>query len=530
MFIKIRSILWQLKSSLLEELQPKVLLAALLPPVMLTLILGSFLISNSYALNSSASNKYVPRTIVPFLAVPLTTMPVTAPVFKANSQASFLQVEKAASKGRLLKSNNEFISDNVFISDKAATHYEPPTTNINNKDDLIGFSTSAHISASKLGPINLFKQINTQSLITRERDELMVKDTEAALELQEPQWQSLASLSQGTDIIGLFAVSGPSSEFLSVAVNGRISLWNLKSGKEKVLFSEGPAIAACDFHASSKLLAISQDSGVVLYDVSLSRRLKQSPSLGTKAAALEFAPDGKSLLVGGEDGKVYRWRLQNDLNIETVSKIEIERYIGHSAAVTALAYHPFSRMFFSADSFGSLAAWLTYDKDLFGGKYDERANQTTYYAEDGPRGVTSVAEATTVLSLRISKDGQNVFSALQDGRVEWRLVRGLQLVVVSKTNKGAIYDMQVSPSGKLLATVARDGVVRVWKPIPLAKAGEVPEGRKSVSEINDFKKNSLGYLSLVKEFPLEAARKLLFLSDSTLVVGESSGRLLELSL
>ena len=357
-----------------------------------------------------------------------------------------------------------------------------------------------------------------------------LKNTEAPAEIQAPQWQALSNKLQVFDIIGLFARAASEKEFIAVSSSGKVSLWTLNNGKEEVLFKEGEPIVACAYDTNHNILAVSQDTGVSLYDLNSKQRLVNSPKFATKSAALEFAVDGSSLLVGGEDGKVYRWRLTPQVNDDESKKIEVERYIGHASAVTALAYHPFSRMFLSADSFGAIAAWLTYDKDLFSGKYDERFNQTTYYTEDGPRALTSVIDATTVLSLRISKDGQNVFAALQDGRVQWSLIRGLKLVVTAKTNKGAIYDMQISPSGKLLATVARDGMVRVWKTVSLAKPGEVPGGKEKVSEVNDIKKDSIGYLSLVKEFPLEEARKLLFLSESILVVGESSGRLLELSL
>lgn len=356
-----------------------------------------------------------------------------------------------------------------------------------------------------------------------------LQDTEREPRLQGAGLLAFSKLDQGPEIIGLFALFERDREFLSVSLNGKVAIWDLKSGREQIIFPEGEPISACAYFARSNLLAVSQDRKVSLFDLNSRRRASTSPDFGTKSAALEFSPDGKSLLVGGEDGKVYRWKLQKSDSSEK-QKIEVERYIGHSAPVTALSYHPFSRMFFSADSVGTIAAWLSYDKDIFGGKYDERLTQTTFYTEDGPRALSAVADATTILLLRISKDGQNVFSALQDGRVQWSLVRGLKLVIMAKTNNGAIYDLQLSPSGELLATVARDGMVKVWKTVSLQKPGQVPGGRELVPELNDFKKDSIGYLTLVKEFPLEAARKLLFLSDTTLVVGESGGRLLELSL
>lgn len=387
-----------------------------------------------------------------------------------------------------------------------------------------------HVNAASQAPASTQANAFSQAIAL-----LGEKNTEARSHIQAAEPWGFAATTQDIDIACLFAlrpvVTGAlAREFLSVTSHGRIARWNLNTEEESELFPAAGVISACAYDPNRHLVAMAEETSVSLFDIQRRVKISTSPSFGTKSSSLEFQPDGNSLIVGGEDGKVYRWRLTPQDESDPRKRIEIERYLGHSAAVSALAYHPFSRIFFSGDSFGGIATWLSYDKDLFGGKYDERTNQVTYFAEDAPRALVASSEASTVLLLRVSNDGQNLFSALQDGSVEWRLVRGLRLVVLAKANQGAIYDMQISPSGRLLATVARDGIVRVFELVTLAKQGQVEEGKKIVPEFNTFKKDSLGYLKILKEFPLENARKLLFLSENTLVVGENQGRLLELKL
>ena len=88
------------------------------------------------------------------------------------------------------------------------------------------------------------------------------KDTEAIPEIQAPGLLALSDKSQLLDIIGLFALSETAKEFLAVSSNGKVSVWQLKTGKENILFPIGEPISACSYNPSRKLLAVSQDTGV----------------------------------------------------------------------------------------------------------------------------------------------------------------------------------------------------------------------------------------------------------------------------
>ncbi len=357
---------------------------------------------------------------------------------------------------------------------------------------------------------------------SQDAESTVAQDTEAEAGLQEKARTDTALASQLPEIIGLFAIS--QGDFLAVTANGQVSVWSLDNNQQKVIFPAGQLISTCDFLKKGNLLAVAQDTQVFLYSIDERKQIAVSPRIGTKSSSLSFAPDGKSIVIGGEDGKVYRWVFEGS------NQIRIERYIGHSAAITALAYHPYNRFFFSADSFGTISAWQTYDKDLFAGQYDKQKATTNFYAEDGQRIMTTAAENSTVLDMRLSADGQNLFTSLQDGRVEWRLVRGLKLIVSGRLNSGALYDIKLSPDGSKFASIARDGKLRIWAVRSLDPKTAINMKDPEILKYNDIKADSLGYFEMLKEIVLPDVRKLVFLNESSLVVGEQSGRLLEVKL
>jgi WD40 repeat protein len=385
---------------------------------------------------------------------------------------------------------------------------------------------------SNSGIACLIKNINCerQFKFNANGDPRLFQDTEASVEKQAKLEPALALNGEVPEFIGLFAVNGLFNSFISVFNNGQVGIWDLKSDKFTEIFAAGVPSSAADFIKDKQWLALAQETQVSIFDLEKKIKLVSSPRLGTKISSLSFSPDAKSLVIGGEDGKVYRWVLNLE-DSEIDRQISIERYIGHSSAITALSYHPLNKFFFSADSFGVISAWQTYDKDLFGGAYDKQKNQNNFYAEVGNRVTSKSTEDQTVLHLRISADGQNLFSALQDGRVEWYLVRGLKKIVVGKLNSGASYDLQLSLDGKTLASIARDGKLRVWRLQDLAK-GEFKKIDKEsdIFKYNELKSDSLGYFSLLNEIYLPLARKLVFLGADKLIVAEASGRLLEVKL
>ncbi len=185
----------------------------------------------------------------------------------------------------------------------------------------------------------------------------------------------------------------------------------------------------------------------------------------------------------------------------------IERYSGHAGVVSAIAYHPFGRLFFSGDWSGLLNAWQPYDADAYEGRYDENLFAPMFLAdvpvmEAGPR------QPERIERMVISRDGKTMAVGLQTGLLQvWKL-RGFKKVAEMQAHEGLLYGLAIGPSGERIATVARDGMIKTW----ILK-------RKQQRE-KAFELTGEG------QAQVQGARLLQFLDDRRIMVGTADGRVM----
>ena len=207
------------------------------------------------------------------------------------------------------------------------------------------------------------------------------------------------------------------------------------------------------FQPGGKLLATSSRSGVVaLHDLDTvgTQALDDEAAATAGAAGLAFAPDGATLAVGQQDGRITLWdvvtgRLRSALD-------------GHADFVASLAFAPDGATLASAGGDRSVRLW------------------------DVPTGRERLAirgQASTFVALSFSPDGRTLALAdqvspvvrLRDvaARVERAALHG---------PAGAIVALAISPDGRTLAAAGRQGLVTVWdlatlklRPMRLKHAG-----------------------------------------------------------
>lgn len=80
-----------------------------------------------------------------------------------------------------------------------------------------------------------------------------------------------------------------------------------------------------------------------------------------------------------------------------------------------------------------------------------------------PRPLPSLSVTGEVRALSYSPDGRFLFVGRDDGSVQIVGTRNLQEVASLRGNKAAILAVAVSPDGRLLAALDRDGVLRMWE-------------------------------------------------------------------
>jgi WD40 repeat protein len=281
--------------------------------------------------------------------------------------------------------------------------------------------------------------------------------------------------------------------------------------KELYRFKEGfkdGGIDAVAFLATGLLAAASGDK-VAIINLGQPSEHFALDRIRTRSTDLEFHPDGRSLLIGGADGRIYRWRFADEREQKTIKDQQkaVERYIGHGTVINAVAYHPYERVFFSADWKGILSAWLAYDADRFGGKYDVNLFPTSHYFSADTKRATKRGSDDPITQLSVTPNGERLIAATQKGKIEIWSVRGFAPQGSFEAHQGLIYSLAVSPDGKMAITVGRDGLVRVWN-----------------LQIN-FEKDEMRIVEPLKDWTVSDARLAVFVDQSQVAIGDLKGHI-----
>jgi len=230
------------------------------------------------------------------------------------------------------------------------------------------------------------------------------------------------------------------------------------------------------------LLAAAYQSTIRLYSLASQSELATLSKLKAQITALSFDPFGKSLLIAASDGRIYQWNYYLELTTEReeLDKMDkqriLESYVGHSALVSAVAFHPLGRLFFSGDWQGSIQAWQNYSADAHGGKYDKNLFADRFFLQKSVRMGAARGDNLGIDQLRVSADGQSLFVATQDGSLEFWQVRGFKKISVVKAHDGLVLSLELSPDGKHAASLGRDGKLKIWNfSLGLKERGEAAE-------------------------------------------------------
>ena len=346
------------------------------------------------------------------------------------------------------------------------------------------------------------------------------------MEASLPRQSSMKPLAaHQAEITQLFLLPREDAEAQSrvVAVDkaGQVGLHLFPAGQAYKLLSVQPEPDLLAMRPEKLLLAASYKSVVRLFSLATNTELASLSQIRAKITSLAFNPSGKSLLLGAADGRVYQWNYYlllgsagKEITEKTRERI-VESYIGHSSVVSAVAYHPFGRIFFSGDWQGGLSAWQNYSADVFAGEYDQNLFGDRFFAEKSVRMASSRGDRKGLDHLFVSPDGQALISGAQDGTLELWKVRGLKSVASVQAYKGVILDLAMSPDGARLASVGREGKVRIWS--------YAFDDNSQVPAVPAF-------IKLEQELNAPRAHALAFVDSHQLVIGNADGTVQELAL
>jgi len=261
------------------------------------------------------------------------------------------------------------------------------------------------------------------------------------------------------------------------------------------------------------LLATWSPSSTTIYSLKTGEIINTLDRLNVKVQSLEFDPSGKSILIGGADSRIYRWKFTLDpetLSLKEKDKI-VERYIGPTSVVSSLWYHPEGRMFLSGDWFGKMYAWKPYDADRYEGAYDSNLFGSRFFGDSGVvkiRGRNLKKDTFAIDYIKSNNDGAVLLLGLQTGGLEVWDIRGMAQRFVGAIHKGPLYDIAVSPEGKFVASVGHDGVLSI---------NQLTRTRSNVTQADE-----VTFTNLLSEAS-SPCRSLLFISEQNLICGAKNG-------
>jgi WD40 repeat protein len=263
---------------------------------------------------------------------------------------------------------------------------------------------------------------------------------------------TVRTIDTGESLVQSVSFSPDDRTLASVGSFGRVRLWDVATGaelqpREYPSFGNPVAVAMAP---DGRSVAVADDRGnAQVWDVGTGkpRELEDDPVPGaggfdpwTGPNFLAYAPDGHTL-IGGSNAA------HNSINVwNAATGKRLAKVAGHQGPIMSVAYSPDGTRFASTSRDSTLRAW-----DLQGNVLDTfpDASASLAFFPDSDRIAACHGHG--------KGDGLRVYS-LQTRRMEKKLHAPSELA----RHYPWAYSVAVAPEGTPLASVHRDGVVRLW--------------------------------------------------------------------
>jgi WD40 repeat protein len=323
------------------------------------------------------------------------------------------------------------------------------------------------------------------------------------------------------EVLSLKQTSERPGQVLSVGVDGKLIAWSL---------SNGMGYLAGNLAATPQLAAFGERHALVAWVTGSTVRVRcvlECPEskgwelnrLKTRFTSLAFHEDDSALLIGGADGRVYRWLFMAEpaaTSFKDRDKI-LERYVAHQTVISHVQPLHTGRAFFSADWNGVLHAWLAYTADDQQGSFDRNLFGGRFFGDIGSFMTASRAPDRGITSIGLSLNGRRLALGTDDGYVEVWEVRGFGMIARAQTHTGRVIGTSLNADGSKVVSVGRDGKIIAQNIVADPQYGIAALAMRS--KLAPF---------FVEEMP--SARKVQFLASGAVILTTEQGQLGEISL
>jgi WD40 repeat protein len=265
----------------------------------------------------------------------------------------------------------------------------------------------------------------------------------------------------------------------SVGIDGSIVVWGRKACIEHPFLPDGPGqVRSAAFSTDNRVLATGNlNEPVALHDLmGRSSRSLDDPVESTIAAAcLAFAPDGATLAVGQQDGRITLWDSHTACKSGSLD--------GHADFVAALAFSRDGTTMASSAGDRTVRIWdMTQRRERFSIPSLARTFGTLSISPDGRllalgdrvSSVVRVWDLATgqesdsltgakgaVVAVAISPDGSTLAAADLQGFVTfWDITS--RAIAPKRLRHSGVHTLAFAPDGRALATGGFDGSIQVW--------------------------------------------------------------------
>lgn len=271
-------------------------------------------------------------------------------------------------------------------------------------------------------------------------------------------------------------------QIASVGQGKSVRIWDVETGKLVAKFyAHQDDIFRVHFHPQGKmLLTASKDGTAKLWDrdrgmelVTIRPNLESGTPKSRGSDAIQdasFSPDGK-LIVTAKGRTISLWDLQGNL---------LTSAIAHDKKIHSVSFHPDGKQLATSGGDETVKLWQIVENpiikpvnvanisDELQDGMSEMENETGS-AQSLPQSVsyqlqlihTFKTNATDILSVKFSADGQRIALGAQDNSIQILNTEGaIEMKLGGHTN--AIFDVNFSPSGRYLLSASKDRTVRLW--------------------------------------------------------------------